>query len=255
MERNVFKLMSSERAITDTGSISVSSFGETITLKIASYRKQVINGKPLSTTINTDFKISSLPSWMTVSARSDGDGKNYTLTINCSENTGTDRSFLLGLTQNLSDNEIHITVTQLATTLTCTGIMVKSWSLSSSSRNEATLTFNTGASLIYDSNGSDNNLQIFTNTGDISKVLWAKRIRMAGGIVTRTTSGYTYQPTSIVLWDATGSVVMATTLSNSTLWRINMDSNHVWVDMGGYQSQVSWSNGGTELYSLTFSVM
>lgn len=103
-EKTLFKLA---RAITDT----VSSKGGTVTYRITSLKRKLVNGKVVSTSTPSCTLGSASVSWaiwggVTV-------GKDYLdVKINYSENTGSSRSTTLTFTQNESGNKINLTVTQ-----------------------------------------------------------------------------------------------------------------------------------------------
>lgn len=108
-EKTLFKLA---RAITDTGTDTVSSKGGTVTYRITSLKRKLVNGKVVSTSTPSCTLGSASVSWavwervVTV-----GEG-NLDVTFNYSENTGSSRSTTLIFDQNGSDNKIHLTVTQ-----------------------------------------------------------------------------------------------------------------------------------------------
>lgn len=110
-EKTLFKLA---RAITDTGTDTVSSKGGTVTYHITSLKKKLVNGRVVSI-ITCNCKLDSAPvSWATWGGVTieDGNGGYLDVKINYSENTGPSRSTTLIFTQNESDNKINLTVTQ-----------------------------------------------------------------------------------------------------------------------------------------------
>lgn len=108
-EKTLFKLA---RAITDTGTDTVSSKGGTVTYRIISLKRKLVNGKVVSTSTSSSCTLGSASvSWATYGGVTVGDGY-LDVKINYSENTGSSRSTTLIFTQNESDNEIHLTVTQ-----------------------------------------------------------------------------------------------------------------------------------------------
>lgn len=109
-EKTLFKLA---RAITDTGTDTVSSKGGTITYRITSLKRKLVNGKVVSTsTPSCTFLGSASISWATWGGVTVGDGY-LDVKINYSENTGSStRSTTLTFTQNESNNKINLTVTQ-----------------------------------------------------------------------------------------------------------------------------------------------
>lgn len=108
MEETLFKLA---RAITDTGTDTVSSEGGTITYRITSLKRKLVNGKVVSTSTPSCTLDSASVSWATWGGVTVGDGY-LDVKINYSENTGSSRSTTLIFTQNESNNKINLTVTQ-----------------------------------------------------------------------------------------------------------------------------------------------
>ena len=107
-EKTLFKLA---RAITDTGTDTVSSKGGTVTYRITSLKRKLVNGKVVSTSTPSCTLGSASVSWATWGGVTVGDGY-LDVKINYSENTGSSRSTTLIFTQNESNNEINLTVTQ-----------------------------------------------------------------------------------------------------------------------------------------------
>lgn len=107
-EKTLFKLA---RAITDTGTSTVSSKGGTVTYRITSLKRKLVNGKVVSTSTPSCTLGSASVSWAIWGGVTVGDGY-LDVKINYSENTGSSRSTTLIFTQNGSDNEINLTVTQ-----------------------------------------------------------------------------------------------------------------------------------------------
>lgn len=110
MEETLFKLA---RAITDTGTDTVSSEGGTITYRIASPERKLVNGKVVSTSTPSCTLSPASVSWAIWRGVTVGDGY-LDVKINYSENTGSSRSTTLTLTQNGSNNQINLTLTQEA---------------------------------------------------------------------------------------------------------------------------------------------
>ena len=110
MEETLFKLA---RAITDTGTDTVSSEGGTITYRITSLKRKLVNGKVVSTSTPSCTLGSASISWAIWGGVTVGNG-NLDVKINYSKNTGSSRSTTLIFTQNGSDNKINLTVTQEA---------------------------------------------------------------------------------------------------------------------------------------------
>jgi len=107
-EKTLFKLA---RAITDTGTDTVSSDGGTVTYRITSLKRKLVNGKVASTSTPSCTLGSAYVSWATWEGVTVGDGY-LDVKINYSENTGSSRSTTLIFDQNGSDNKINLTVTQ-----------------------------------------------------------------------------------------------------------------------------------------------
>ena len=108
MEETLFKLA---RAITDTGTDTVSSEGGTITYRITSLKRKLVNGKVVSTSTPSCTLGSASVSWATWKGVTVGDGY-LDVKINYSENTGSSRSTTLTFVQNGPGNRINLTVTQ-----------------------------------------------------------------------------------------------------------------------------------------------
>jgi hypothetical protein len=109
-EKTLFKLA---RAITDTGTDTVSSKGGTITYRITSLKRKLVNDKVVSISTPSCTLGSASVSWATWGGVTVGEGY-LDVKINYSENTGSSRSTTLTFTQNESDNKINLTVTQEA---------------------------------------------------------------------------------------------------------------------------------------------
>lgn len=107
-EKTLFKLA---RAITDTGTDTVSSKGGTVTYRITSLKKKLVNVKVVSTSTPSCTLGSASVSWAIWGGVTVGDGY-LDVKINYSENTGSSRSTTLTFTQNESNNKINLTVTQ-----------------------------------------------------------------------------------------------------------------------------------------------
>ena len=99
------------RAITDTGTDTVSSEGGTITYRITSLKRKLVNGKVISTSTPSCTLGSASVSWAIWGGVTVGDGY-LDVKIKYSENTGSSRSTTLTFTQNGSNNKINLTVTQ-----------------------------------------------------------------------------------------------------------------------------------------------
>lgn len=107
-EKTLFKLA---RAITDTGTDTVSSKGGTVTYRITSLKRKSVNGKVVSTSTPSCTLSSASVSWAIWGGVTVGDGY-LDVKINYSENTGSSRSTTLTFAQNESNNKINLTVTQ-----------------------------------------------------------------------------------------------------------------------------------------------
>lgn len=120
-ENTLFKLA---RAITDTGTDTVSSEGGTITYRITSLKRKLVNGKVVSTSTPSCTLGSASVSWAIWGGVTVGDGY-LDVKINYSKNIGSSRSTTLIFTQIESDNKINLTVTQKpqrASTFTLSGL-------------------------------------------------------------------------------------------------------------------------------------
>jgi len=107
-EKTLFKLA---RAITDTGTDTVPSKGGTVTYRITSLKRKLVNGKVVSTSTPSCTLGSASVSWATWEGVTVGDGY-LDVKIKYSENTGSSRSTTLIFDQNGSNNKINLTVTQ-----------------------------------------------------------------------------------------------------------------------------------------------
>lgn len=113
-ENTLFKLA---RAITDTGIDTVSSEGGTITYRITSLKRKLVNGKVVSTSTLSCTLDSASVSWAILEGVTVGDGNldvKIKVKIKYSKNTGSSRSTTLTFAQNESNNKINLTVTQEA---------------------------------------------------------------------------------------------------------------------------------------------
>lgn len=120
-EKTLFKLA---RAITDTGTDTVSSKGGTVTYRITSIKRKLVNGKVVSTSTPSCTLGSASVSWATWKGVTVGDGY-LDVKINYSENTGSSsRSTTLIFDQDGSGNKINLTVTQ-ESGITYTGYIEK----------------------------------------------------------------------------------------------------------------------------------
>ena len=110
-EKTLFKLA---RAITDTGTDTVSLKGGTVTYRITSLKRKLANGKVVSTSTPSCSLGSAPVNWATWGGVTVGDGY-LDVKINYSENTGSSRSTTLTFDQDGSGNKINLTVTQKST--------------------------------------------------------------------------------------------------------------------------------------------
>ena len=101
------------RAITDTGTDTVSSEGGTVTYRITSLKRKLVNGKVVSTSTPSCTLGSASVSWAIWGGVTVGDGY-LDVKINYSKNTGSSRSTTLTFDQDGSGNKINLTVTQEA---------------------------------------------------------------------------------------------------------------------------------------------
>lgn len=107
-EKTLFKLA---RAITDTGTDTVSSEGGTVTYRITSLKRKLVNGKVVSTSTPSCTLSSTSVSWATWGGVTIGNGY-LDVKIKYSENTGSSRSTTLTFDQDESNDKINLTVTQ-----------------------------------------------------------------------------------------------------------------------------------------------
>lgn len=117
MEETLFKLA---RAITDTGTDTVSSEGGTVTYRITSLKRKLVNGKVVSTSTPSCILGSASVSWALWEGVTVGNGY-LDVKISYPKNTGSSRSTTLIFDQLGSDNKINLTVTQKAGTVTYSG--------------------------------------------------------------------------------------------------------------------------------------
>lgn len=111
MEETLFNKLA--RASLDTGTDTVSSEGGTITYRITSLKRKLVNGKVVSTSTPSCTLSSASVSWAIWGGVTVGDGY-LDVKINYSKNTGSSRSTTLTFAQNGSNNKINLTVTQEA---------------------------------------------------------------------------------------------------------------------------------------------
>lgn len=109
MEETLFKLA---RAITDTSTDTVSSKGSTVTYRITSLKRKLVNGKIVSTSTPSCTLDSASVSWVTWEGVIVEDGYLYVRIIFSRNDTGSSRSTTLTFAQNESNNKINLTITQ-----------------------------------------------------------------------------------------------------------------------------------------------
>lgn len=107
-EKTLFKLA---RAITDTGTDTISSKGGTVTYRITSLKRKLVNGKVVLISTPSCSLGSAYVNWANWKGVTVGEGY-LDVEINYSENTGPSRSTTLVFVQDGSGNEINLTVTQ-----------------------------------------------------------------------------------------------------------------------------------------------
>lgn len=112
-EKTLFKLARAITDTTDTGTDTVSSKGGTVTYRITSLKRKLVNGKVVSTSTPSCTLSSASVSWAIWGGVTVGDGY-LDVKINYSKNTGSSRSTTLIFAQNGSNNKINLTVTQEA---------------------------------------------------------------------------------------------------------------------------------------------
>lgn len=120
-EKTLFKLA---RAITDTSTDIVSSEGGTVTYRITSLKKKLVNGKVVLISTPSCTLVSASVSWATWGGVTVGN-VYLDVKINYSKNTGPSRSTTLTFDQDGSNNKINLTVTQKpqkASTFTLSGL-------------------------------------------------------------------------------------------------------------------------------------
>lgn len=112
-EKTLFKLARvTEDTFTDTLIASVSSEGGTVTYRITSLKRKLVNDKVVSTSTPSCTFDSTSVSWATYEGITVGDGYLY-VKINYSKNIGSSsRSTTLIFHQDGSGNKIKLTVTQ-----------------------------------------------------------------------------------------------------------------------------------------------
>ena len=114
MEETLFKLA----RITDVGTVPPE--GGTITYRITSLKRKLVNGKVVSTSTPSCTLGSASVSWAIWGGVTVGDGY-LDVKINYSENTGSSRSTTLTFTQIESNNKINFRIIQLQRVVTYSG--------------------------------------------------------------------------------------------------------------------------------------
>lgn len=118
-EKTLFKLA---RAITDTGTDTVSSEGGTIIYRITSLKRKLVNGKVVSTSTPSCTLGSASVNWAIWRGVTVGDGY-LDVKFFYSKNIGwSSRSTTLIFDQDGSINKINLTVTQGVSTFTLSGL-------------------------------------------------------------------------------------------------------------------------------------
>lgn len=120
-EKTEFKLA---RTITDTSTDIVSSKGGTVTYRITSIKRSLVNGKVVLTSTPSCELGSAYVKWAVWGGVTVGDCY-LDVKMNYQENTGYARSTTLIFSQLGSTNQIHLTVTQkssMAPTFTLSGL-------------------------------------------------------------------------------------------------------------------------------------
>lgn len=112
-EKTLFKLA---RAITDTGTDTVPLDGGTVTYRITSLERKLINGKVISTATPFCSLGSASVSWAIWGGAIVGDGYLDVKIIYPKNDTGSSRSTTLTFDQSRSNNQINLTVTQIGVT-------------------------------------------------------------------------------------------------------------------------------------------
>jgi hypothetical protein len=107
-EKTLFKLA---RAITDTSTDTVSSEGGTVTYRITSLKRKLVNGRVFFISTPSCTLGSASVSWAIWGGVTIGECY-LDVKINYSENTGSSRSTTLTFDQDGSGNKINLTVTQ-----------------------------------------------------------------------------------------------------------------------------------------------
>lgn len=110
-KKTLFKLA---RTITDTGTNTISSKAGTVTYRITSLKRKLVNGKVVSTSTPSCTLDSISVSWATYGGVTVGDGY-IDVKINYSKNTGSSRTTTLTFNQDGSGNKINLTVIQKST--------------------------------------------------------------------------------------------------------------------------------------------
>lgn len=117
-EKTLFKLA---RAITDTGTDTVSSKGGTKTYRITSLKRKLVNGKVVSTSTPSCSLGSASIGWATWKGVTVGNGY-LDVKISYLKIIGSSRSTTLIFDQDGSGNKIHLTVTQKPSSFTLSGL-------------------------------------------------------------------------------------------------------------------------------------
>lgn len=149
MEETLFKLA---RAITDTGTDTVSSEGGTITYRITSLKRKLVNGKVVSTS-TPSCKVTMGESWLSSRVEVDNQYNILNVYFDIEENiSSSERIAVITVTQNESGKKLIIHIIQKAG-VTYTGVIEipQSYTISLANKAGASTTFEFTAYLL----GSD----------------------------------------------------------------------------------------------------
>lgn len=110
-EKALFKLA---RAITDTGTDTVSSKGGTVTYRITSLKRKIVNGKVVETT-TPSCKVTMGESWLSSRVEVDNQHNILNVYFNIEENTSSsERTSVITVTQDESGKKLVIHIIQKA---------------------------------------------------------------------------------------------------------------------------------------------
>ena len=149
--QNLFKLT---RAITDTGTDTISSSGGTVTYRITSIKRKLVNGKVVETT-TPSCKATMGESWLSYRVEVDNEYNILDVHFDIEENSSSsERISVITLTQNESGKELIIHIIQKAG-VTYTGVIEihQSYTISLGNKEGASTSF-TFTSYLLGSDGS-----------------------------------------------------------------------------------------------------